>query len=91
MKEVGNIDFTWGEAVAAMGDGTWTLQLQLTNDAIKKVGGSATVLLSSDSSLTFFVKGVCKPRTDISVLVQPSHRPPAATLKNPLKEIDSLC
>lgn len=69
IKEVGPIDFAWVDVVAAMGSGAWNLSLQLTNDTVKKVGGSALVTLSSGAELDLAVKGVYKSKTDATTLV----------------------
>ena len=69
IKEVGLLDITWNDVVNSMGDGSWSLQMQLTNDGVKKIGGMARVTLSSGGAFDFLVKGVYKSKTDTSVLV----------------------
>jgi hypothetical protein len=69
IKEVGELDLDWTDVVNSMGDGSWTLELQLTNDGVKKIGGTARVTLSSGAALDFTVKGAYKAKTDSSVLV----------------------
>ncbi len=69
IKEVGTLDFTWTDVVNSMGNGTWSLEMQLTNDGVKKIGGTARVTLSSGAQFDFTVKGAYKSKTDTSVLV----------------------
>ncbi len=69
LKETGDIDITWGDVTGAMGDGSWILHLSLTNDAIKKVGGTATVDLSGGRTLGFTAKGTYNAKTDSTLLV----------------------
>lgn len=69
IKETGSADITWTDAVNAMGDGSWTLAMDLTNDAVKKIGGTARVTLSSGAFLDFTVKGTYKSTTDTSILI----------------------
>ena len=69
IKETGPLDFSWADVVDSMGDGSWSLEMVLTNDGVKKIGGSATVTLSSGAEFNFAVKGAYKLKTDTSVLV----------------------
>jgi hypothetical protein len=69
LNESGNVDISWQDVVAAMGDGSWTLHLSLTNDAVKKVGGTAVVDLSGGRTLGFTVKGNYNAKTDGTILV----------------------
>lgn len=68
-KDAGPITFPWADATTAMGSGGWTLDLALTNDAIKKVGGTATVSLSTGRTLGFSAKGTYNPKNGSTVLV----------------------
>jgi hypothetical protein len=69
IKEVGTLDFNWTDVVNSMGNGSWSLSMQLTNDLVKKIGGTATVTLSSGAQYDFTVKGAYKLKTDTSLLV----------------------
>ena len=69
IKEVGTLDFNWTDVVNSMGNGSWSLEMQLTNDGVKKIGGTATVTLSSGAQFDFTVKGAYKSKTDTSLLV----------------------
>jgi hypothetical protein len=68
-KEVGTLDFNWTDVVNSMGNGSWTLSMQLTNDGVKKIGGTARVTLNSAAQFDFTVKGSYKSKTDTSLLV----------------------
>lgn len=68
-KEAGSLDFSWLDVIGSMGDGSWSLEMALTNDGVKKIGGTARVTLSSGATLDFTVKGAYKSKTDTSVLV----------------------
>jgi len=69
IKEVGTLDFTWTDVVNSMGNGSWSLEMQLTNDGVKKIGGTARVTLSSGAHFDLTIKGAYKSKTDTSVLV----------------------
>lgn len=69
IKETGTLDFTWTDVLNSMGNGAWSLEMQLTNDGVKKIGGTARVTLSSGAQFDFTVKGAYKPKTDTSLLV----------------------
>ena len=69
IKEAGPLNFTWADVIDSMGDGRWSLELQLANDGVKKIEGSATVTLSSGAEIELTVKGAYKSKTDTSLLV----------------------
>ncbi len=69
VKESGPLTFPWPDAITAMGSGAWTLSLALTNDAVKKVGGTATVNLSTGHSLGFTAKGTYNAKNGSTLLV----------------------
>ena len=52
-----------------MGDGSWELDLNLSNDGVRKITGTAKVTLNSGASLSFAVKGNYNSKTDSSKLV----------------------
>ena len=43
--------------------------MQLTNDGVKKIEGTARVTLSSGAEFEFVVKGAYKSKTDTSLLI----------------------
>ena len=69
VHDAGLLNVSWTNVLASMGDGGWTLHLNVTNDAVKTVGGTATVALSSSSTLTFVVKGKYNAKTDSTLLI----------------------
>jgi hypothetical protein len=69
IKEVGTLDLSWTDVVNSMGNGSWALEMQLTNDGVKKIGGTANVTLSSGARFDFTIKGAYKSKTDTSVLI----------------------
>ncbi len=69
LKESGALPLDWTNVVAVLGDGSWSLDLRLTNDTVKKVGGIATVTLSTGAELSFKAKGVYTAKKDSTVLV----------------------
>ena len=69
VHDAGLLNVSWTNVLASMGDGRWTLHLNVTNDAVKTVGGTATVALSSGSTLTFAVKGKYNAKTDSTLLI----------------------
>lgn len=68
-KSQRSLDVSWGEIMSFLGAGSWSLDLLLQNDGLKKLTGDATVHMSDGSELGFVVKGVYKSATDTSVLV----------------------
>jgi len=69
IHDAGSLNVSWSDVQASMGDGNWTLHLNVTNDAVKTVGGTATVALSTGSNLSFAVKGKYNSKTDSTLLV----------------------
>ena len=69
IRESGPLNLTWNDVISSMGNGTWSLEMQLTNDGVKIIGGTAIVTLSSGAELDFTVKGTYKSKTDTSLLI----------------------
>jgi hypothetical protein len=69
LKDSGPVDFAWDDVVAAMGEGAWTLHMNLTNDMVKRVGGTATVVISGGRTLGFTGKGTYNVKTDSTLLI----------------------
>jgi hypothetical protein len=69
VRETGPLQITWNDVIASMGNGDWTLEMVVTNDAVKKIGGTAIVTLSSGAEFGFVIKGSYKSTTDTSLLI----------------------
>jgi hypothetical protein len=68
-KDTGPIPQTWADVAPYLGNGGWELSLDLANDGVKKIDGTATVMLNSGAGMAFSVKGSYNAKTDISKLV----------------------
>lgn len=69
ITDKGEIEFPWEDFTAAVGDGTWRLDLNLSNDGIKKMMGTAVVTLSTGQTLSFTVKGTYNATKDSTLLI----------------------